>query len=229
MPKIEARLSCPVCLGLPMQKVRLPGTTDFILDYCQRCGGVFFEQGEVQRLQLQRPQVLLTKITFHPESHVMQCHSCHAGMDRDAAKCPRCGWDNVLDCPGCHQPMKKLVLKDLHLDVCKTCKGVWFDNRELTEIWNGKLDEFMTSKTGLQVGSQTGDAALLMMDVLTYNPVLLYYGAQAAAATGKVALEVSTNMMRHAPQAAGAVFEGAGELAGSVFKAIAEIINDIFS
>ena len=38
------------------------------------------------------------------------------------------------ECPVCRVPLKQTTIKDrLQIDVCQTCKGIWFDKNELTE------------------------------------------------------------------------------------------------
>ncbi|MBF0529217.1 MAG: zf-TFIIB domain-containing protein, partial [Deltaproteobacteria bacterium] len=137
---MEARYDCPVCLGAKMDKLKLGEKDQLTLDYCQRCGGIWFDFGEVGKLSSLPSTAMTGKVTLTPDHYLMQCHSCHAPLDRNASKCDQCGWENIIDCPVCQKPMGKTNPRDLHLDYCPSCKGVWFDNIELSEIWNGHLD-----------------------------------------------------------------------------------------
>ena len=114
MTKMEARYRCPVCLGATLEKVRLqmPGTEGkkgsvaaLVLDHCPRCGGVWFEHGEVQQLRRVDPAELWTKIVKRTEAHRMQCHNGQAHVARTLSRCGTCGWKIELDCPLCQKPM----------------------------------------------------------------------------------------------------------------------------
>ncbi len=46
-----------------------------------------------------------------------------------------------LMCPRCKIEMKKLVKKDVVIDVCKRCKGMWADAGELEKLAKIEEDE----------------------------------------------------------------------------------------
>src|SRR6187551_3089042 len=127
--QMQARYPCPVCLGVKMEKVELPG--GLILDHCARCGGVWFEMGEVQQLRKTEPAELWRRIAQREGVHSMQCHSCSTHLARTEARCPSCDWKVELDCPVCAKKMEVAEQGNLRLDFCRTCKGVWFDHDEL--------------------------------------------------------------------------------------------------
>ncbi len=231
MPDIEGRYDCPVCLGTKMEKLKIGENSTLLLDLCRRCGGIWFDYGEIQQLRNFHSNVLFNKIELNRETFKMQCHSCHCFIGRNAIKCVKCGWQNIIECPICSKPMKATTISNLHLDYCQACKGVWFDNIELAEIWNGQLDihakkHFFKSKNK---SSKSSDAASFFIDVLAYDPGLMIYGAEASVEVGKAVVETSANIISNSPEIAGAVFEGTGEVAGAVFETIAEIISGIFS
>ena len=63
MTELEARYPCPVCLGVQMVKTPVRPTRrgqsgGVLLDHCERCGGVWFEAGEVQQMRQLRPELL---------------------------------------------------------------------------------------------------------------------------------------------------------------------------
>lgn len=239
MPELEPRYSCPVCLGVRMEKTRIGSRNELVLDSCGRCGGIWFELGEVQRLRRQRPEALWTRLPMRPGVSGMQCHSCHAPMDRNAESCPACGWGNAIDCPMCVRPIHAEVHAGLRLDVCRTCKGVWFDRIELASIWTLALEQtaHRSSGTGL-ASSPRGRSALDGLDgtdalafALVYSPDLLIYGAYAAG----YAVEASAHALASAPEAAAGLAAasvdaaaGAGEAAASVFEAVLELIGGLF-
>ena len=42
--------------------------------------------------------------------------------------------EEFLLCPRCRIEMKKLVKKDVVIDICKKCKGMWIDEGELEKL-----------------------------------------------------------------------------------------------
>jgi Zn-finger nucleic acid-binding protein len=193
---------------------------DHVLDHCPRCGGAWFEAGEVQRLRGIDSSALWREIVRRDDVHHMQCHSCRALLPRTETNCPACGWKVVLDCPECARPMRIEARDGMRLDFCTHDKGVWFDHDELTSIWKMKADALMRRR-----GRSDGDMPD-GLELLLFDPFVLYYGVHAAAhvagATGQ-ALASSGAL-----EAAGNVAGAAGEVASSLFETIAEIIGGIF-
>jgi len=226
MPKLEERLPCPVCLGVKMQKLTFP-RGDLVIDYCQRCDGIWFDRGEVQRIGTYKPQALWRKITPKAEAFHMQCHDCYGMMERNAEKCPDCEWKNVIDCPKCSKPMKPVQYQNLKLDVCKHCRGVWFDAIELSEIWNLKFDELAQKRRSLGGKEIADEGAAIFLDALIWAPDLVFEGADAVIHAGGSILESAADLP--IGDLAESAVEATGELAGNVFEAIAEIIGDILS
>ena len=99
MPEKEPGRSCPVCVGAVMLKVAPSKEVAVALGYCQRCGGMWFDQGESELLAQCRPRALNTTVVLSDEAYRMACHSCQAGLNRNDYSCPACGWKNVLSCP----------------------------------------------------------------------------------------------------------------------------------
>ncbi len=52
-------------------------------------------------------------------------------------KCPKCGGD-----------LKETILRDLAIDVCQSCKGVWLDRGELDILVGGKSDSLLKRIAG---------------------------------------------------------------------------------
>ena len=230
MHSLESRYNCPVCLGAMMHKLKLGKKDSLILDSCKRCGGIWFDYGEIQKLRNFQPKFLFNKIELNKETFRMQCHSCHCFISRNSAKCVKCGWENIIECPTCSEPMKVKIISNLHLDYCETCKGVWFDNIELSEIWNNQLasqakKHLIDAKTN---SSKSYDVSSLFIDVLEFDPTLIYYGAEASIEVGKIVIETSANIISNSPEIAGSLLEGTAEIAGAVFETIATIIGGLF-
>ena len=228
MTRMETRYPCPVCLGVKMEKVTLENdavatTGRLTLDHCPRCGGVWFEAGEVQRLRGIDATVLWRQIAQREGVHAMQCHSCRTHVPRNAAECPACGWKIELDCPTCDRGMRVAEQNGMRLDYCTHCKGVWFDHDELTSIWKMEVDA-LVKRRGSRTVAAAGDVMLL--DVLLYDPFVMYYGIHAAghaAGAAADALAASGSV-----EVIGEVAGAAGEVASSLFETIVEIIGGIF-
>lgn len=219
----ETRWPCPVCLGIKMEKTSLGGRAGdasgaLTLDHCARCGGMWFELGEVQRLRSERPESLWAQIPAREERHRAQCHTCRAFVDRDAPKCGACGAKTRLNCPACDTRMLQVSQSSLTLDVCKRCKGVWFDHHELEAIWKMERDRLVARQGGDGAVARTaGTGADVLFETLFWAPDLVFVGAHVAGHAVAAAAEV-------APAALDAV----GDAAASVFEAILEIVGGIF-
>ena len=215
-----------MCLGVKLSKVRFV-PQELVLDRCERCGGIWFDEGEVEQLRKLKRRAIGQKIALDAEAFRMKCHSCQTIMNRNAERCPACRWRNVVDCPVCARPMERREVQGLHLDLCAACRGVWFDRIELAEIWNLHVGApgsrgSTALEDAAQVAAGVGEVAA---EVVFWNPELLVVGGQALGHGAKAAAELASG----APEVLGAAVEAGGELAGSVFEAIAEIIGSVFS
>lgn len=226
MTAFEARYPCPVCLGVKMEKVTLAapgGSSALTLDHCSRCGGVWFEKGEVQLLRRTDATELWRAIVQREGVHSMQCHSCRSHLARSETVCSACGWKVELDCPVCDRPMRIAEQNGLRLDYCTHCQGVWFDHDELTGIWKMEVDA-LVRRRGSRALDTAGDVVLL--DVLLYDPFVMYYGIHAAGhAAGAAANALAGS---GSVEVIGEVAGAAGEVASGLFATIVEIIGGLF-
>lgn len=211
---IETRWPCPVCVGVAMEKAQLGGKAGGLtIDYCPRCGGLWFDRGEVGQLAQRAPAVIREFVTERVDRVRPPCQSCLAPLDRDAEKCPACGHRNVLDCPVCDRPMERRPHAGLVLDLCTKCHGVWFDNAELSAIWRMNVAAATTRARsgrrgrGAEAASVGGD---VLLSAMFWTPDLVLYGGMAAG------------------HAAGAAAEVVGSAAEGVFATIMEIISGLF-
>ena len=207
---LETRWPCPVCVGVMMVKKDIGVRGGVTLDYCPRCGGLWFDRGEVGRVAHHDTSVIHPLLIDAAARVRPPCQGCGTPLDRNAEKCAVCGRRNILGCPVCDEPMERRERDGLVLDVCKRCQGVWFDNAELSAIWRLKLaDAKVASRSG-----RGSDAAAIGGDVLLnamfWTPDLVIYGGMAAG------------------HAAGAAVEVVGSAAGGVFEAVMEIISGLF-
>jgi len=240
MPELEPHYPCPVCLGVKMAKVRLGSEPKLVIDHCKRCGGTWFDEGEVPKLRQIDEKKVRQKIELDARERAMRCQSCDAMIDRNVAKCPACGWKNVIDCPICQRPMQHVLYQGkLHLDACKHCRGVWFDRIELVELWNlsAKIPPVPGSRKALSAGPvvagpEVFDAfdMIILADLVSDAAV-----GDALAGAGHVGADVLAHgggfladSLSNAPELAGAAVEGSAELASGMFEAIAEVIGAVF-
>ena len=206
----ESRWPCPVCVGVLMEKKHVAGPgRGFTLDFCPRCGGIWFDRGEVGEVARQN-RTVLHGMDVPPATRVNPpCHQCRAPLDRNAEKCGVCGWKNVLRCPVCDREMERRPVHGVILDFCRKCQGVWFDNAELTAIWRMNTAALDAKRRGV-----ASDAAAVggdvMFNAMFWAPDLVIYGGAAAV------------------QGVGAAAEVAGEAAEGIFSAIAELIGGLF-
>ncbi len=230
MHEAEGRLPCPVCLGIKMSKLPLAQKNNLLLDQCERCGGMWFDADEVKKLRLLRPKIRWRKAVLSTDAYSMTCHGCHAVMDRNAARCPACERDNVLDCPVCDRSMERRQVQGLHLDFCRSCQGVWFDRIELAEIWNLNVDK--VKARGTAVAWQAGDAVSVgaeVADFMLWNPDIAAAGARAIGHSVEAVASVTSTIANTGPETIGTMIEATGELAGAVFEAIADIVGGILN
>jgi Zn-finger nucleic acid-binding protein len=207
-----------------------------VLDHCARCGGVWFEAGEVQRMLRCEAELLWREIVRREDPHTMLCHECRAPISRKDAKCAVCGWKVQLDCPSCARKLHVSEHDAMHLDYCKHCKGVWFDHHELAGIWRMRMGDAIARRRRSRLGAAADTAGdIVLLDALMFDPFLMYWGVQAGAHAAGAALSGLGNLGSAAAGAGGGVGEAIGEVAGAageaaagVFETIVEIISGLF-
>ena len=97
--------NCPRCqLDLTILKVR-----DIELDACPNCMGIWFDSTELDK-------VIGGAKSFEEIAYLSQ---------------PLGG--NIF-CPNCGDKMHYSTVKDVTIDFCKKCEGVWLDTGELSEL-----------------------------------------------------------------------------------------------
>ncbi|MGH7444288.1 MAG: zf-TFIIB domain-containing protein [Longimicrobiales bacterium] len=223
MTEMETRLPCPVCIGTRMEKVWAAGGA-FALDCCRRCGGVWFEQGEVHHVRRLEQARTTRRLGAAPDVARAPCHECRAPLGRDAETCAACGHHVHLACPACQQTMAAAALDDLRLDVCGSCRGVWFDRHEIAGIWSAQVQAALaTAPNRSPVGADP--SGLLLFDALAYSPDVAFYGVYAA---GELAGSAGPAVAGAADTLSGAA-DAVSAAAASVFEVIADIIGGIFS
>ena len=107
MRKAPLRRTCPACLGVALESV--PVTHQLKVHHCGRCGGSWLTREQAGRLR-QAPSSAMRPLMRRADDAGFVCHGCHVPMERDAATCAACGWDNALECPECTRPMGKISI-----------------------------------------------------------------------------------------------------------------------
>lgn len=254
-PKVlENFYPCPVCVGIPLQKLRFQkrdGTT-LILDHCQRCQGMWFDHREVNLLREMPPYLLAEKVAFKADVFVMPCHRCHQLMSRDAKACGHCKHPNTLDCPVCQKPMKSKNYAGLTLDVCHQCQGVWFDSHELAQLWQINHRDLPGAPMGTGPGFLSSDLRgrsrrfdpmddvldlWIALEVLEATPEIAMGMAEMAGGLAEASsgfLSELPEVISSAPEILGAAAEASTsaiesllELGGSIFEVIADILGGL--
>lgn len=103
-------MQCPKCANSPLKSKLVKGT-GITLDHCPNCGGLWFDEGELDAVLGKRADRNVQVPDF-------------ASLN-DKIGCPRC--DHSLF-EFCYPGTMTLV------DMCKKCHGIWLDNLEWKEI-----------------------------------------------------------------------------------------------
>ena len=227
MPERPLRLECPVCLGVRLTAKRIAGGSTLEIDHCPRCGGIWLDHGETDELRrLGTPRKLRTMVPLIRGHQRMACRGCEARIQRTAAECDSCGHKNVLDCPICDRPMERESSTGLRLDVCRSCRGAWFDNGQLRAIWKAQA-ALAVAPTAVEAERHHGS-----WDVpLDAAEVVGRLTAEGVRGLAEGSMHVA-NAAGSLPEVAGGVFEGAASLlevaGGLLFDALAAILEGIF-
>lgn len=226
--RIEPRYPCPVCTGIKMKKVHVGRGGELTLDHCDRCGGIWFEAGEVQQLRTFARAELLDRLPTQEGVSRATCPACGALVSRSDPACTACGRVQRLDCPACGRGLRSSTVHGVELDACRSCRGVWFDRHELALIWDRELHTAIQRRRAASprdAGDVSDVSDLFLIEALAFSPHLAIYGAAAA---GHV-VSGAAHAIAAAPGALGSAADAAGEAAASVFETIVEIISGLFS
>jgi hypothetical protein len=114
-------MNCPRCRD-PLLTVIYE---DFEVDYCESCGGVWLDAGELETLT--RDDERLAEI-----------------LGKDAASPSR---EPSLRCPICRRRMKKYIAQTtppILYDMCPAGEGIWLDRGELEAVLHATDNENLT-------------------------------------------------------------------------------------
>ena len=109
---------CPEC-RIPLESLMF---RDIELDGCQQCGGIWFDDGELKKVQKSSDQLVLQFL----ESRVKA--SSVVVPDNSG---------NWKICPNCNERLTPYIYQytsNIELDECDECFGVWVQDGELAKI-----------------------------------------------------------------------------------------------
>lgn len=141
-----AKLPCPVCQGQALDPIT-DSTSGLEVDSCPACLGVWFDAAELSEFyQSPELQQRLTPVGGGSVHHTYEISA--------RARC----------CPRCRKAMDRPHVGGIAVDVCRECRGIWFDHgelRKITEIHRTrglKGDEEVTEQVrqGMREGSKGG-------------------------------------------------------------------------
>ncbi|HYW05280.1 MAG TPA: zf-TFIIB domain-containing protein [Gammaproteobacteria bacterium] len=115
-------MECPVD-GSELEEARWE--SDYAVDRCPRCGGIWLDRGELEAIEETRERDYADELLRMPDlgyaayelarqkrTRQLTCPSCEAGMEtREYARCSQ-----------------------VMIDVCPKCHGVWLDRGELESL-----------------------------------------------------------------------------------------------
>ncbi len=148
-----AKLPCPVCRGQRLDPI-VDRQSQLELDTCPNCLGVWFDAAELAEFyKSPELQKRLTPVGGGSVHHTYEISTKARG------------------CPRCRKAMDQPHVGGIVLDVCRECRGVWFDHgelRKITEIHKTrglKGDEIVTEQVR-QGMKQSGDKGSGPLEVL---------------------------------------------------------------
>ena len=104
-------LCCVKCTSV-LDKTRID---DIELDTCPRCGGLWLDHGETERLAKK------TSSDIDRLRKILAGRKGPTPVDTEVK----------LTCPACTGAMNEVLLASVHIDVCSRCKGVFLDRGEV--------------------------------------------------------------------------------------------------
>ncbi len=120
-PTKEKAVDCPKCHE-PMRELRAGKA---VVDRCEKCYGIWLDEGE--RLKLLADKALVRGLDIG---------SVEVGQEQNEIV--------EVDCPRCAKPMQHVTdsaQKHIGYELCRECRGSFFDAGELTDLSEFTLSE----------------------------------------------------------------------------------------
>ncbi len=143
-------LLCPACKGQPLDVLKDSGT-GLEVDSCPECLGTWFDRAELA--EFYKSKELMKRLIPVGGGSVHHTYEISA---------------RARACPRCLKGMERPHVGGIAVDVCRECRGIWFDHGELrkvTDIHKSrglKGDEEVTQqiREGLRGGGSKGGGGL---------------------------------------------------------------------
>lgn len=108
--------SCPEC-SAPMKEMKYAGSSDLLIDYCEKCCGVWLDGGEAGQLG---------KLSENPDDVKLRISrevwNLRFKINKTSGlKCPKCKADTLHNFK---------TSEGVTVDLCDRCKGLWMDRGE---------------------------------------------------------------------------------------------------
>ncbi|MGD0337089.1 MAG: zf-TFIIB domain-containing protein [Candidatus Omnitrophota bacterium] len=119
-------MDCPKCVG-KLEEVKIGRKRQFIINRCFACGGLWFDKGEL--FDAINKEIWDT-VEFELEEEPLQDDELKKEVDFDKmeAACPRCqGTEKMIK-------MVSPRNKNVTIDYCTKCEGVWLDAGEYDKL-----------------------------------------------------------------------------------------------
>jgi Zn-finger nucleic acid-binding protein len=109
---------------------------DIDVDQCDRCGGIWFDAHELERV-LRRPHIEPILKRGKPEADVSVLTAARPPPpvpdDERRGRCPRCKGEGYL--------IRVAARARLHIDTCAVCGGKWLDGGEIDVLRRESLGD----------------------------------------------------------------------------------------
>ncbi len=117
----EGGLTCPKC----DTRLSVTGVKEVVIDHCKSCSGLWFDKGELEAI-----------VKKGGDDEVRSLSVAEAGEVDDEGRTWKSVWfdENEGGCPRCRTPMMRVESagkKDLFVDACPRCEGIWYDGGEV--------------------------------------------------------------------------------------------------
>lgn len=134
-PKTEKKVRCPKC-GMELLEFTFQGIR---IDQCAQCEGVWLDPGELTRIVRARHD--------HPLSLELAEKQAWAeerlrALEPEEAE--RLRQLHHLRCPRCEGLLEEIPYRDLQIDRCAQCRGIWLDAGELDQVSGAERGIFKT-------------------------------------------------------------------------------------
>jgi len=119
-------MDCPKCVG-KLEEVKFSGKKSLVVYRCFGCGGMWFDKGELflaikeELYDIRKPEVEEEPIE---DDELKQ----EVDLDKKEGICPRCVGEKKM------LKMSSPRHKNITIDYCENCEGIWLDAGEFNKI-----------------------------------------------------------------------------------------------